>query len=88
MDTGFIVHKIISAVKGVECVSDMMPCTILRGRWCHTIYLNVHAPTKDKTNDAKDTYEEWNVCSENPLSSIKKDSDRRFQCQSRQGRHF
>jgi hypothetical protein len=48
MDTGFIVHKIISAVKGVECVSDRMPCTILRGRWCHTNYLNVHAPTRDE----------------------------------------
>jgi hypothetical protein len=54
------VHKrIISAVKKVEFVSDRMSYIILRGRWCHIIVLNVHAPTKDKTDDVKDSiYEE------------------------------
>jgi hypothetical protein len=31
---------------------------ILRGRWCHIIVLNVHAPTKDKTDDVKDSFYE------------------------------
>jgi hypothetical protein len=42
-------ERIISAVKGVELVSDRMSYIILRGRWCHNIVLNVHAPTEDKT---------------------------------------
>jgi hypothetical protein len=43
------VHKrIISGVKRVEFVSDRMSYIILRGRWCHIIVLNVHAPTEDK----------------------------------------
>jgi hypothetical protein len=36
-----------------------MSYIILRGRWCHIIVLNVHAPTEDKTDDVKDSsYEE------------------------------
>jgi hypothetical protein len=51
------VHKrIISAVKRVWFVSDRMSYTILRGRWCHIIVLNVHAPTEDKTDDVKDSF--------------------------------
>jgi 23S rRNA C2498 (ribose-2'-O)-methylase RlmM len=53
------VHKrIISAVRTVEFVSDRMSCTILRGPWCHIIVLNVHAPTKDKTDEVKDSLHE------------------------------
>jgi hypothetical protein len=32
------------------------PYIILRGRWCHIIVLNVHAPTEDKTDDVKDSF--------------------------------
>jgi hypothetical protein len=35
-----------------------MSHTILRGRWCHTIFLNVHAPIEDKVNDLKDSFYE------------------------------
>jgi hypothetical protein len=57
LGTGFFVHKrIISAVKGVEFVSDRMSYIILRSRWCHIIVLNVHAPTEDKTDDVKDSF--------------------------------
>jgi hypothetical protein len=44
-------HYTIEAV-----VSDRMSYIILRGRWCHIIVLNVHAPTEDKTDDVKDSF--------------------------------
>jgi hypothetical protein len=48
LGTGFFVHKrILSVIKMVEFVSDMMSYIILRGRWCHIIVLNVLAPTED-----------------------------------------
>jgi hypothetical protein len=57
--TGLFAHeRIISAVKGVEFVSDRMSYIILRGRWCHIIVLNIHAPTEDKTDDVKDSFYE------------------------------
>jgi endonuclease/exonuclease/phosphatase family metal-dependent hydrolase len=33
-----------------------MSYRILRGRWCHIVVLNVHAPTEDKTDDVKDSF--------------------------------
>jgi hypothetical protein len=33
-----------------------MSYIILRGRWCHIIVLNVHAPTENKTDDVKDSF--------------------------------
>jgi hypothetical protein len=57
------VHKrIISAVERVESVSDRMSYIMLRGRWCHIIVLNVHAPTEDKTDDVKDSFYEGLEC--------------------------
>jgi hypothetical protein len=35
-----------------------MSYIILRGRWCHIIVLNVHAPTKDQSDDVKDSFYE------------------------------
>jgi hypothetical protein len=53
------VHKrIISAVKRVAFVSNRTSYIILRGRWCHIIVLNVHAPTEDKTDYVKDSFYE------------------------------
>jgi hypothetical protein len=48
----------ITAVKRVEFVSDRMSYILLRGRWCHIIVLNVHAPTEDKIGDVKGSFYE------------------------------
>jgi hypothetical protein len=48
--------RIVSAVKRVEIVSDGMSYIILRGRCCHILVLNVHAPTEDKIDDVKDSF--------------------------------
>jgi hypothetical protein len=55
LGTGFFVHnRTISAVIGVEFVSDRKLYIILKGRWCDTV-LNVHATTEDKDDDIKDS---------------------------------
>jgi hypothetical protein len=53
------VHKrITSPVKRFEFVSDRMSYTLLRGRWCRIVVLNVHAPTEDKTDEVKGRFYE------------------------------
>jgi hypothetical protein len=39
-----------------------MSYIILRGRWCHVIVLNIHAPTEDKTDDVKECFYEELEC--------------------------
>ena len=54
MGTGFFVHhRIVSAVKRVELVSNRVSCIVLRGRWCSIIVLNVQAPSEEKSDDSK-----------------------------------
>ena len=49
MGTGFFVHhRIASAVKRIEFVSDRMSHIVMRGRWCNIIVLNVHASSEEK----------------------------------------
>jgi hypothetical protein len=55
--TGFFVCKaIISIIKMTEFISDMMSYITLRGQWCDTDVLNVHAPNEDKNDDMKDCF--------------------------------
>jgi hypothetical protein len=54
----FVHHRIVSAVKRVEFVSDRVSYIDLRGRWCNIIVLNVHAPSEDKRDDSKDSFYE------------------------------
>ena len=58
MGTVFFVHqRIASAVKRVELVSNTVSCIVLSGRWCN-IFLNVHAPSEGKSDEAKDGFYE------------------------------
>jgi hypothetical protein len=56
MGTRLFAHKrIVSSVKRVEFVIDRVLYLYidLRGRWCNIIVLNMHAPSKDKSDDSK-----------------------------------
>jgi hypothetical protein len=52
----FLHRRIVSAVKRVEFVSDRISSIVLRGRWCNSIVLNVHAPSEEKSGDSKDSF--------------------------------
>ena len=42
-------HRIVSAVKRAEFVSDRMPYIVLKCRWSSIIVSNMHAPNEEKT---------------------------------------
>jgi len=59
LGTGFFVHhRIVSAVKRVEFVSDRVSYIGMRGCWCNIIVLNVHAQSEEKMYDSKDSFYE------------------------------
>ena len=43
-------------VKRGEVVSDSMSSIVLRGSWSNIIFLNVHAPNREKSDDSKDSF--------------------------------
>jgi hypothetical protein len=52
----FVQHRIVSAVKRAEFVSDWMSHIELRGSWCNTTVFNGPAPTEEKCDDSKDSF--------------------------------
>jgi hypothetical protein len=56
LGAGFFIHKGIIAVKRAEFISDGMSHIILRSHWCDIIFLNVYAPTQDKSDDTKNNF--------------------------------
>jgi hypothetical protein len=57
-DRVFVHKRILSAVRRVEFISDRMSNTVLRGRRCGIIDVNVHATCADKEDDVKDSFYE------------------------------
>jgi len=55
-ETGFLHHRIVTAVETVEFVSDGTSYIGLRGRWCNIIVLNVHALSKEKSDVSRDSF--------------------------------
>jgi hypothetical protein len=58
LETGFVHHTILSAVRRVEFVRDRMSYMVLGGRWCNNIVLNVHASSEEKSGDLKEGFYE------------------------------
>jgi exonuclease III len=52
----FVHHRIVSAVKSVESVSERMSYIVMRGRRCNIIIFNVHAPSEKKSADSKGSF--------------------------------
>jgi len=47
-----------SAVKRVVFVNEGVPYTVIRGRWCNTIAVNVPAPSEKSDNSNESFYDE------------------------------
>jgi exonuclease III len=57
LGAGIFVHnRIISTVKRAEFVSDRMSYITLKGHWCFSIVLNMHASTGDTDDVIKDSF--------------------------------
>jgi hypothetical protein len=47
LGTGFLcIRESYQQLRGLSFFSDRMSYILLRGRWCHIIVLNVHAPNR------------------------------------------
>jgi len=70
---GFVRNRRVSAVKGVDFITDRMSYIALRGHWCNIIGLNAHAPTEEKSYDSKYSFmRNWSRFSIIFLSTIPK----------------
>ena len=58
LGTGILfMRKLAQQLKGWNLLMTMFH-VLLKGRWCHIIALNVHAPSEDKDDDIKDSFYE------------------------------
>ena len=59
LGTWFFVHnQIRSAVKRMEFISDHVSYIMLKGQWCDTIVVNLHALSEDKDDFIKYSFYE------------------------------
>jgi len=54
----FVHHRIVSAVKRVDFVSNRVSYIALRVCWCNITVLNVHETSEEKSDDSKDSFNE------------------------------
>jgi len=55
LGTGYFVQRrLVTAVKRIEFVSDRLWYIVLRVRWLHIIFINVHAPSEEECEELKD----------------------------------
>ena len=60
MRIGLSVHyRIVPAVQRVESVSNGLSYIVLSGRWFNITVLNMYAPSKEKSDDSKDSFYEY-----------------------------
>ena len=52
----FVHHRIVSAVKRVDFVSNRVSYIVLRVCWCNITVLNVHETSQEKSDDSKDSF--------------------------------
>jgi hypothetical protein len=57
-DRFFIRKRIVSVVRRMEFISDMMSYIAVRGRWCNITVLNVHSPCENKGDNVKESFYE------------------------------
>jgi len=54
--TGYLAqHRRGSAAKWAQFVYDMMTYIVQWGRWYNIMVLNVHAPSREKSDDSRDS---------------------------------
>ena len=57
MGTEFLVHhRLVSTVKRGEYATDRLSHTVLRGRWCNIIVLNVNTSSEEKSDYTKTVF--------------------------------
>jgi hypothetical protein len=53
-----LLHGCLATVVNKRHIAYSMHVTILSGRWCDIVVLNVHATVENKTDDTKDIFRE------------------------------
>jgi hypothetical protein len=54
----FVHHRILTGVKILELVSDMVYCVVLRGRSFNIFAMKVYAASEEKSDGSKESFNE------------------------------